>query len=90
MTIGEYRLPEVKYGTPMYFDFSNQISTRRVVFRLLGDMAAFSDDPAEQDNNSEYRGASPWAAGLTLTNKIKLYYYAEPYELGKWANLSQI
>ncbi|KAK4426436.1 putative phosphoinositide phosphatase SAC9 [Sesamum alatum] len=61
VTVAEYRLPEVKPGTPMYFDFPRQVSTRRTTFRLLGDIAAFSDDLAEQDN-SESR-AHPWAAG---------------------------
>ncbi|KAL3844314.1 hypothetical protein ACJIZ3_001717 [Penstemon smallii] len=88
VTVAEYRLPEVKPGTPMYFDFPRQINTRRVTFRLLGDIAAFSDDPSEQDD-SELR-AHPWAAGLSLANKIKLYYYADPYELGKWASLSAV
>ncbi|PIN25679.1 hypothetical protein CDL12_01577 [Handroanthus impetiginosus] len=88
VTIAEYRLPEVKAWTAMYFDFPRQISTRRITFRLLGDIAAFSDDPAEQDD-SEYR-VYPWAAGLSLANRIKLYYYAEPYELGKWASLSAV
>ncbi|XP_011091527.1 probable phosphoinositide phosphatase SAC9 isoform X2 [Sesamum indicum] len=88
VTVAEYRLPEVKPGTPMYFDFPRQINTRRVTFRLLGDIAAFSDDPAEQDD-SEYR-THPWAAGLSLANRIKLYYYADPYELGKWASLSAV
>ncbi|XP_073157338.1 probable phosphoinositide phosphatase SAC9 isoform X2 [Henckelia pumila] len=88
VSIAEYRLPEVKAGTPMYFDFPQQISTRRIKFRLLGDIAGFSDDPSEQDD-SEF-GAHPWPTGLSLTNKIKLYYYADPYELGKWASLSAI
>ncbi|KAL3635791.1 putative phosphoinositide phosphatase sac9 [Castilleja foliolosa] len=88
VTVAEYRLPEVKPGTAMYFDFPRQISTRRITFRLLGDIAAFSDDPSEQDD-SEYR-AHPWATGLSLANRIKLYYYADPYELGKWASLSAI
>lgn len=88
MTVGEYRIPEVKAGTAMYFDFPRQISSQRVTFRLLGDLAAFSDDPAEQDD-PEYK-AYPWAAGLSLANRIKLYYYADPYELGKWASLSAV
>ncbi|KAG8369402.1 hypothetical protein BUALT_Bualt14G0007400 [Buddleja alternifolia] len=88
VTIAEYRLPEVKPGTPMYFDFPRQITTRRITFRLLGDIAAFSDDPSEQDD-SEYR-THPWATGLSLANRVKLYYYADPYELGKWASLSAI
>ncbi|KAK9205663.1 hypothetical protein WN943_015931 [Citrus x changshan-huyou] len=25
--------------------------------------------------------------GLSLSNRIKLYYYCDPYELGKWASL---
>ncbi|XP_051142615.1 probable phosphoinositide phosphatase SAC9 isoform X2 [Andrographis paniculata] len=89
VTVAEYRLPEVKPGTAMYFDFPRQISSSRISFRLLGDIAAFSDDPAEQDS-SENRGAHLWPAGLSLVNRIKLYYYADPYELGKWASLSAV
>ncbi|KAL6556456.1 putative phosphoinositide phosphatase sac9 [Orobanche gracilis] len=88
VTVAEYRLPEVKPGTAMYFDFPRQVSTRRVKFRLLGDIAAFSDDPSEQDD-SDYR-VHPCASGLSLANRIKLYYYADPYELGKWASLSAV
>ncbi|XP_059655366.1 probable phosphoinositide phosphatase SAC9 [Cornus florida] len=87
VTVAEYRLPEVKGGTPMYFDFPRRIQTRRILFRLLGDVASFSDDPSEQDD-SDYR--APLAAGLSLTNRIKLYHYADPYELGKWASLSAV
>ncbi|KZV55425.1 hypothetical protein F511_28506 [Dorcoceras hygrometricum] len=61
VSIAEYRLPEVKAGTPMYFDFPRQISTRRIKFRLLGDIAGFSDDPSEQDD-TEF-GAHPWPTG---------------------------
>lgn len=86
--IGEYRLPEVKAGTPMYFDFPRQVSSRRVLFRLVGDVAAFADDTAEQDS-SDY-GVRPLASGLSLTGRVKLYYYADPYELGKWASLSAV
>lgn len=86
--LGEYRLPEVRTGTPLYFDFSRQINTRRVTFRLLGDVAAFTDEPTEQDD-SEYRGRQ-LASGLSLLGRVKLYYYADPYELGKWASLSAV
>ncbi|XP_075075861.1 putative phosphoinositide phosphatase SAC9 isoform X2 [Nicotiana tabacum] len=88
VTIAEHRLPEVKAGTAMYFDFPREISTRRISFRLLGDIAAFTDDPSEQDD-SDARVRTV-AAGLSLANRIKLYYYADPYELGKWASLSAI
>lgn len=88
VTIAEYRLPEVKPGTPMYFDFPRQINTRRITFFLLGDVASFTDDPSEQDD-SDVR-TQPLATGLSLANKIKLYYYADPYELGKWASLSAV
>ncbi|KAK9123357.1 hypothetical protein Sjap_012959 [Stephania japonica] len=87
-TVGEYRLPVARAGTPMYFDFPKPIPARRITFKLLGDIAAFADDPAEQDD-SDFR-ASPVASGLSLSNRIKLYYYADPYELGKWASLSAI
>lgn len=87
VVVGEYRLPEVKAGTPMYFDFPREIYTRRISFRLLGDIASFADDPSEQDD-SEFR-VGP-ASGLSLSSRIKLYYYADPYELGKWASLSAV
>ncbi|XP_075098514.1 putative phosphoinositide phosphatase SAC9 isoform X4 [Nicotiana tabacum] len=88
VTVAEHRLPEVKAGTAMYFDFPREICTRRISFRLLGDIAAFTDDPSEQDD-SDARVRTV-AAGLSLANRIKLYYYADPYELGKWASLSAI
>lgn len=88
VTVAEYRLPETWPGTPMYFDFPRQLQTRRITFRLLGDVTAFIDDPTEQDD-AEYR-SSPLAAGLSLANRVKLYYYADPYELGKWASLSAV
>ncbi|GAB4836288.1 Probable phosphoinositide phosphatase sac9 [Ancistrocladus abbreviatus] len=84
VTIGEYRLPEAKPGTAMYFDFPKQIQTHRITFRLLGDVTAFADEPADQDD-ADYR-SSPLAAGLSLSNRIKLYYYDDSYELGKWAS----
>ncbi|BFG40354.1 hypothetical protein CerSpe_266280 [Prunus speciosa] len=88
LTIAEYRLPEAKAGTPMYFDFPREIQTRRITFKLLGDITAFTDDPTEQDDPSSR--VQPVAAGLSLSNRIKLYYYADPYELGKWASLSAV
>ncbi|XP_021751810.1 probable phosphoinositide phosphatase SAC9 [Chenopodium quinoa] len=88
VTVAEYRLPETRPGTPMYFDLPRQLQTRRITFRLLGYVAAYIDDPAEQDD-AEYR-SSPLAAGLSLANRVKLYYYADPYELGKWAGLSAV
>ncbi|XP_047334553.1 probable phosphoinositide phosphatase SAC9 isoform X2 [Impatiens glandulifera] len=88
ITVAEYRLPEVKPGTAMYFDFLRPIQSQRISFRLLGDVAAFGDDPSESED-SETRG-SPFAAGLSLWNRIKLYYYGDPYEVGKWASLSTV
>ncbi|XP_010916119.1 probable phosphoinositide phosphatase SAC9 [Elaeis guineensis] len=88
VTVGEYRLPEVKAGTALYFDFPRPIQARMVIFRLLGDVAAFADDIAEQDNSNF--GTLPLASGLSLSNRIKLYYYADPFELGKLASLSGV
>lgn len=88
VTIAEYRLPEVKPGTAMYFDFPKRIQTRRISFRLLGDVSAFTDDPTEQEDSDSR--APPLAAGLSLSNRVKLYYYADPYEFGKWASLSAV
>ncbi|KAG5010707.1 hypothetical protein JHK87_019222 [Glycine soja] len=88
VTIGQYRLPEARAGTPMYFDFSSQIQTRRICFKLVGDVAAFTDDPSEQDDSGTR--ISPLAVGLSLSNRIKVYYYADPYDLGKWASLGAV
>lgn len=88
VTIAEYRLPEAKAGTAMYFDFPRQIQTRRISFKILGDVAAFVDDPMEQDDSS--LRAPSLASGLSLSNRIKVYYYGDPYELGKWASLSAV
>ncbi|KAK1320830.1 putative phosphoinositide phosphatase SAC9 [Acorus calamus] len=88
LVIGEYRLPEVRGGTALYFDFPSPVQARRVIFRLLGDVAAFGDDFSEQDD-SEYRTPS-LPSGLCMSNRIKLYYYADPYELGKWANINAV
>ncbi|WOL11732.1 putative phosphoinositide phosphatase SAC9 [Canna indica] len=87
--VGEYRLPEVRSGTPIYFDFPRPIQAQLIVFKLLGDVTAFSNDIAEQDDKSSFR-TLPVASGLSLSNRIKLYYYADPYELGKLASLSAI
>uniref|UniRef100_A0A1D1ZIN1 Uncharacterized protein C1093.03 n=1 Tax=Anthurium amnicola TaxID=1678845 RepID=A0A1D1ZIN1_9ARAE len=86
VTVREYRLPEARAGTPMYFDFPRSVPARAVVFKLLGDVAAFADDPAEQEESN----FSPLAAGLSMSNRIKLYYYADPYEVGRLATLSAI
>ncbi|KAI4368285.1 hypothetical protein MLD38_016860 [Melastoma candidum] len=88
VTVAEYRLPEAKPNTPMYFDFPKNIQTNRVVFRLIGDVAAFIDDPGEQDDSA--MRASALAAGLSLSNRVKLYYYADPYEMGTWGSLSAV
>ncbi|ONK81536.1 uncharacterized protein A4U43_C01F30270 [Asparagus officinalis] len=86
--VGEYRLPEVRAGTALYFDFPSPIQARQLIFRLLGDVAAFADDISEQDDTNFK--ANPLASGLSLSNKTKLYYYADPYELGKLASLSAV
>ncbi|TYJ44804.1 hypothetical protein E1A91_A02G009400v1 [Gossypium mustelinum] len=79
--IAEYRLPETKPGTPMFFDFPKQIQTRRICFKLVGDVSAFADDTTEQDG-SGFR-ASP--ASLSLSNKIKLYHYSyNHYDTGTY------
>ncbi|CAK9148773.1 unnamed protein product [Ilex paraguariensis] len=76
-TVAEYRLPEVKAEIAMYFDFPRQINSRRISFRLLGDDVAFADDPTEQEDSDFFR-ARPLATGLSLSNRFKLYYYADP------------
>ncbi|XP_056161324.1 probable phosphoinositide phosphatase SAC9 isoform X3 [Syzygium oleosum] len=89
VTVGEYQLPEAKPGTAMYFDFHRKIQARRVTFRLLGDVTAFVDDPAEQEDPN-FR-TSLVAAGLSLSNRIKLYHYdVDQYDRGKWPSFSAV
>lgn len=86
--VGEYRLPEAQAGTAFYFDFPQPMQAQRITFELLGDITAFYDDSTEQDE-FDVRDP-PLASGLSLANKIKVYHYAQPFELGKWANLSAV
>ncbi|XP_040376150.1 probable phosphoinositide phosphatase SAC9 [Oryza brachyantha] len=89
LVVEEYRLPEVKVNTPLYYDFQDlQQDVRCVLFRLLGDVTSFVDDIAEIDG-SNMRNL-PLATGLSLSNKIKLYYYADTYEMGKIGSLSAV
>ncbi|KAG8045417.1 hypothetical protein GUJ93_ZPchr0008g11457 [Zizania palustris] len=89
LVVEEYRLPEVKVNTPLYFDFPDlQEDIRCVIFRLLGDVTAFVDDIAEIDGPNLRN--LPVATGLSLSNKIKLYYYADTYEMGKIGSLSAV
>ncbi|KAL9432007.1 hypothetical protein AB3S75_027088 [Citrus x aurantiifolia] len=70
-------------GTPMYFDFLQPIQSCRVSFNLLGDVTVFAVEPSKQDDLG--LRAPLVAAGLSLSNRIKLY--CDPHELGKWASL---
>ncbi|KAF0905503.1 hypothetical protein E2562_007306 [Oryza meyeriana var. granulata] len=89
LVVEEYRLPEVKVNTPLYYDFQDlQQDVRCVLFRLLGDVTSFVDDISEIDG-SNLRNL-PLATGLSLSNKIKLYYYADTYEMGKIGSLSAV
>ncbi|OEL28911.1 putative phosphoinositide phosphatase SAC9 [Dichanthelium oligosanthes] len=89
LVVEEYRLPEVKATTPLYFDFPDlQQDVRCVIFRLLGDVTAFVDDISELDSLNLRN--LPLASGLSLSNKIKLYYYADTYEMGKIGSLSAV
>ncbi|RCV39734.1 hypothetical protein SETIT_8G246900v2 [Setaria italica] len=89
LVVEEYRLPEVKASTPLYFDFPDlQQDVRCVMFRLLGDVTAFVDDISELDGLNSRN--LPLASGLSLSNKIKLYYYADTYEMGKIGSLSAV
>ncbi|MFS7906986.1 putative SAC domain-containing protein [Helianthus anomalus] len=83
--VAEYRIPEVKGSTAMYFDFPKVMSSKKMFFRLVGDVTGFADDPEDGGDTGR-----PVAAGLCLLNRIKLYYYAHPADLGRWASLSGI
>ncbi|XP_076900797.1 putative phosphoinositide phosphatase SAC9 isoform X2 [Bidens hawaiensis] len=85
VVVAEYRIPEVKGGTATYFDFPKAISSKKMYFRLVGDVNGFADDPEDGGDTGR-----PLAAGLCLLNRIKLYYYAHPSDLGRWASLSGI
>ncbi|KAH9726112.1 hypothetical protein KPL70_008134 [Citrus sinensis] len=55
---------------------------------ISGRTTAFADEPSEQDDSG--LRAPLVVTGLSLSNRIKLYYYCDPYELGKWASLSGV
>nr|XP_043609995.1 probable phosphoinositide phosphatase SAC9 [Erigeron canadensis] len=84
VVVAEFRIPEVKDGTAMYFDFPKVMRSRRIWFRLVGDVTSFANDPEDGD------AGRALAAGLILLNRVKLYYYAHPSDLGRWASLSVI
>jgi hypothetical protein len=89
VTVGEFRLPEAKVGTALYFDFSQLLQARVMIFRLSGDVTAFADEISELEGASGFRNL-PLAIGLSLANRIKPYYYADPYEVGKMASLTAV
>ncbi|KAG0466226.1 hypothetical protein HPP92_017806, partial [Vanilla planifolia] len=88
VSVGEYRLPEVKGGMLLYFDFPRPIQAFQITFRLLGDVSVFRDDVPDQ-GDPDLKDI-PLASGLSLSNRIKIYRYADPYELGKLASLSAV
>ena len=69
----------------MYFDFPSLIQAEAVAFKLLGDVVAFSDDSIEDEVSLR-----PLASGLSLYNKVKLYYYADPNDIGRLASFSAV
>ncbi|CAA6664754.1 unnamed protein product [Spirodela intermedia] len=72
--VGEYRLPQARVGTAMYFDFPRAIQARVVVFKLLGDVTV-----------------PPCSLGLAMSgNRVRLYYYADPAQLGRLTALSAV
>ncbi|XP_078444918.1 putative phosphoinositide phosphatase SAC9 isoform X2 [Wolffia australiana] len=85
VVVKEYRLPEARAGTIMYFDFPAAIHAKAVAFRLAGDVAAFCDDPAEEGPNFRHV-----ASGLSLVNRVKLFYYPDPNEVGRLASFSAV
>jgi hypothetical protein len=60
-----------------------------MIFKLSGDVTAVADDISELEGVSGFRNL-PLAIGLSLANRIKLYYYADPYEMGKMASVTAV
>jgi hypothetical protein len=60
-----------------------------MIFKLSGDVTAVADDISEFEGVSVFRNL-PLAIGLSLANRIKLYYYADPYEMGKMASVTAV
>lgn len=87
--LGYFSVPITQAATPLYFDFGTPIQAKELIFELLGDITAYSDERTEQQNDAPIKDP-PIASGLSLANKIKVYRYALVSEMGKWALLSAV
>lgn len=85
--MGEYFVPDAKSGTPFYFDFAEPILARLLIFELLGNISAVSDEePGLEGEGKEV----PLPSSLSLMNKIRIYRYTLGSELSKWPQLSAV
>jgi hypothetical protein len=85
--VGEYLIPDAKSGTPFYFDFGVPILAKLLIFELLGNVSAMSDEePGLELDGKEV----PLPSSLSLMNKIRIYRYTPASELSKWPQLSAI
>ncbi|CAM6096439.1 unnamed protein product [Calypogeia fissa] len=85
--VGEYVVPSAKFGTPFYFDFGVPILARLLIFELLGNISAMSDEDASPDTEGR---EVPLPSSLNLMNKIRVYRYALGSEVSKWPQLSAV
>ncbi|KAL3691590.1 hypothetical protein R1sor_005241 [Riccia sorocarpa] len=83
--VGSFFLPVAKGGTPMYFDFDRPIIARALIFELVGNISALSDeDPVQTDADGR---EFPLPSSLSLLSKIRVYRHALVAEVGKWPQL---
>lgn len=85
--VGEYLVPSAKSGTPFYFDFGVPILARLLIFELVGNISAMSDEEASLDAEGK---DVPLPSSLSLMSKIRIYRYALGYEVSKWPQLSAV
>ncbi|KAL2622415.1 hypothetical protein R1flu_002620 [Riccia fluitans] len=71
LLVGNFLLPIAKSGTPLYFDFERPIMARKLIFELVGNISAFSDeDPLQSEADMR---DFPLPSSLSLLNKVRAY-----------------
>lgn len=85
--VGEFLVPYAKSGTPFYFDFGVPIFAKLLIFELVGNISAMSDEEASLDSEGK---DVPLPSSLNLMSKIRVYRYALGSEVSKWPQLSAV
>eukprot|EP00850_Spirogloea_muscicola_P007483 SM000038S14296 [mRNA] locus=s38:174165:181898:+ [translate_table: standard] len=82
LPLGEFAIPVIRPGTSLCFDFSSPTSARLIILEVTGDITGCPDESLL--DHGDLGGREATVCGLSLQNKVRLYRYVHPGELGKW------